>query len=153
MQIRRLLGVNAAEVFNRPFPTLTPISLPLPCVLDIICNLYNINEPASLELASTKIADMVSHDIKFGMVVGLDELLEVLVEEVESGAAPRALFHHPRRTMDGRLSPLLTAEAFVRAAKLKRQIASNASAGGGDQQYGVLHSLTEEAADGGLVVI
>ena len=143
MQIRKLLGVNAAEVF-KPFPTLKAIQLPLACVLDIICNLYNLNEPASLDLASTKVADLVSHDSKLGMVVGLDELLEILVEELESGAAPRALFRHPRRTMDGRLSPLLTADEFVRASKLKRQLASNANAGGGDQHYGLLRATAEE---------
>jgi len=145
MQIRKLLGGNATEVLLEPFPTLDPIRIPLPCALDVICNLYNVNEPATLDSARDKFAALVSFHAKFGLVVGLYEFLDVLVEEVESGATPRALFRHPRRTMDGRLGPMLTADAFVKAVQLKKQLASSSAAMGGAQHYGLLSTVAEES--------
>jgi hypothetical protein len=123
--VRKLLGANQAWTFDpfRRHDDLAPV--PLACALDVVCNMYNTNEPGGLEVATAGLPPCLMDNEFMGPSLSLDDLVAVLVTDYMAGNAPRHPVHFPRHTMDGRLTPLLSATAFLSQLKEKpRRLAS-----------------------------
>lgn len=63
-----------------PLSSAKPVLLPLACVLDVFCNIYNTNEPAALDVVTEELMPLVFEDQLLGRVVGLDEMLDLLTK-------------------------------------------------------------------------
>ena len=79
-QIRKLLGQNSGSIL-KAMRTAEPVELPLACALDVFCNVYNTDEPAEIgDVATVRLPQMIRSNHTLGMVVSMDEFLELLAQ-------------------------------------------------------------------------
>ncbi|DBA73022.1 TPA: hypothetical protein ACH3X2_009967 [Trebouxia sp. C0005] len=77
--------------------------VPIQCVLDVVGNAFNTNDPASLPVAHDHLLPLIQDSNK-GPAIDLDALLLVLLEESLAGRCPCTPLLLPRRITDGSLA-------------------------------------------------
>jgi len=92
--LKRLLGVNWRAVVHDWEQGM--VVLPLTFVFDLMCNLYNTNDPASLLVFKQKFMPSVQQTAS-GDGIDLDVLLATLLKEHTSGHTPVQPMLAPRR--------------------------------------------------------
>jgi len=126
--IRKLLDVNASDTFQH-FHNPSPAPVPLACVLDVVCNFYNVNDPIQVQLSNTWLPKAISKDEKLGHCVDIDDILAVFLEEYSGGEIPRSAVRFPRHTMDGKTSPNLTAGNFLDRLRFWQKLSGQDTSG------------------------
>ncbi|KAL0031101.1 hypothetical protein WJX77_003837 [Trebouxia sp. C0004] len=77
--------------------------VPIQCVLDVVGNAFNTNDPASLPVVQDHLLPLIQDSNK-GPAIDLDALLLVLLEENLAGRCPCTPLLLPRRITDGSLA-------------------------------------------------
>ncbi|KAG2444934.1 hypothetical protein HXX76_001670 [Chlamydomonas incerta] len=99
----RILTGGTWRVLAKRWGSAEGVQIPMPAVLDLVGNLFNVQAPADLDGAvSVRLAAIVTPGAA-GPAVDLDALLLLLVREYNSGNCPRAPLLFPRRLTDGQL--------------------------------------------------
>ena len=94
--LKRLLGVNwRAAIHDWEQGA---VVLPLPFVCDLLCNLYNTNDPTSLLIFKQKFVPSLNHTAH-GEGMDLDTLLSILLKENVAGHTPVQPMLSPRRAL------------------------------------------------------
>ncbi|GFR39671.1 hypothetical protein Agub_g142 [Astrephomene gubernaculifera] len=99
----RVLLSGTWRVVARRWAAPEGVQIPMPAVLDLVGNIFNVQVPAELDGAvSVRLAAIVTPG-SAGPAVDLDALLLMLVREYNAGNCPRAALLYPRRLTDGQL--------------------------------------------------
>ena len=91
---RRLLGVNWRTVMQEW--DVGNAGLPVPCMMDVLANLYNTNNPGQLPVVQRSLKHIMKEG-KLGPSVDLDSFLATLLKEFGSTQCPVAPMLAPRR--------------------------------------------------------
>ena len=91
---RRLLGVNWRTVMQEW--DVGNAGLPVPCMMDVLANLYNTNNPGQLPVVQRSLKHIMKEG-KLGPSVDLDSFLATLLKEFGSVQCPVAPMLAPRR--------------------------------------------------------
>ena len=95
--IRRLMGVNWRTIVQQW--EVGKAGLPVPCMMDALCNIYNTNNPAQLPVVLNHLRYAIT-DGKLGPCVDLDTFVDTIVNEFEDGSCPISPVLAPRRLID-----------------------------------------------------
>ena len=95
--IRRLMGVNWRTIVQQW--EVGAAGLPVPCLMDALCNIYNTNNPAQLPVVLNHLRYAIT-DGKLGPCVDLDTFLDIIINEFEDGSCPISPVLAPRRLVD-----------------------------------------------------
>ena len=95
--IRRLMGVNWRTIVQQW--EVGKAGLPVPCMMDALCNIYNTNNPAQLPVVMNHLRYAITDD-KLGPCVDLDTFIETIINEFEDGSCPISPVMAPRRLVD-----------------------------------------------------
>ncbi|KAK9811708.1 hypothetical protein WJX72_008766 [[Myrmecia] bisecta] len=103
--LRRLLSgawPTILQEWARPEGT----AIPIQCIMDILGNVYNVDNPAALPVIAQRILPLVTVSRR-GPSLDLDSFLLVLLEESSKGSCPVDPLSQPRRLTDGSLGNML----------------------------------------------
>ncbi|QDZ23618.1 hypothetical protein HOP50_11g61580 [Chloropicon primus] len=95
--IRRLMGVNWRTIVQQW--EVGKAGLPVPCMMDALCNIYNTNNPAQLPVVINHLKYAIT-DGKLGPCVDLDTFVDTIINEFEDGSCPISPVLAPRRLVD-----------------------------------------------------
>ncbi|GIL91134.1 hypothetical protein Vretifemale_18794 [Volvox reticuliferus] len=99
----RVLLSGTWRIVTKRWATPDGVQIPMPAVLDLVGNLFNVQSPGDLDGAlSVRLAAIVTPGVA-GPAVDLDALLLLLVREYNAGNCPRNALLFPRRLTDGQL--------------------------------------------------
>ena len=73
--------------------------LPVPCMMDALCNVYNTNNPANLAVVQSNLRYAIT-DGKLGPCVDLDTFIDTMINEFEARSCPISPALAPRRLVD-----------------------------------------------------
>ena len=95
--IRRLMGVNWRTILQQWENG--NAGLPVPCMMDALCNVYNTNNPANLAVVQSNLRYAIT-DGKLGPCVDLDTFIDTMINEFEARSCPISPALAPRRLVD-----------------------------------------------------
>ncbi|KAG2448505.1 hypothetical protein HYH02_006396 [Chlamydomonas schloesseri] len=99
----RILTAGTWRVLAKRWGSPEGVQIPMPAVLDLVGNMFNVQAPGDLDGAvSVRLAAIIAPGAA-GPAVDLDALLLLLIREYNSGNCPRAPLLFPRRLTDGQL--------------------------------------------------
>ncbi|GLI60595.1 hypothetical protein VaNZ11_002742 [Volvox africanus] len=99
----RVLLSGTWRIVTKRWATPEGVQIPMPAVMDLVGNLFNVQSPGDLDGAlSVRLAAIVTPGVA-GPAVDLDALLLLLVREYNAGNCPRNALLFPRRLTDGQL--------------------------------------------------
>ncbi|GMH45918.1 hypothetical protein BSKO_13881 [Bryopsis sp. KO-2023] len=103
--LRGLLDVNWKSAV-KAWAKVEGATIPLQCVLDLLGNVYNAEQPALLEVVTSRLVSLIRMT-SVGPCIDLDAFLMVIMSEHNLGRCPRNPLVYPRRCNDGSLPNLL----------------------------------------------
>eukprot|EP00210_Caulerpa_lentillifera_P007491 g7157.t1 len=121
-----LLGENLSTIL-RNWSMVEGVSLPLQCIMDVVANLYNTDNPAGLDISKKHVSVLIK-DSPVGPAVDFDTFLFLMLHQFQKGECPVDPLRSPRRCTDGSLPNLLNFHpGFIDAQERVTENSSNAS--------------------------